>query len=405
MAENEKPKPNSEQPPLPGSSSDATAPTPPPSPYEQPPLPGYAAPSPYQQPPLPSTTPQGSNSAAPTPSPAPTQPAGVQPPYPQQPYPPQVPPMQQPVNQQVYNPYAPQPPYYSQMPQPSQPYGTAQQPPYTPYPPQPPYQGAPQQPKKKVWPWVLLGCLIVFLLGIGGCVSCTAVMFNAMENSYERSYSTDNYPYGDYYDYDVDPGYNYGGDTSSSFSLADIKEAANGLQGKVVDGKCTPGVYEVGTSKDIAPGLYFLEGSQTKENNYLVFSSNDDGTYDLDDAVVYFGNYFTQLEKGDVIAFTGTDDLRFYEASKATFTPQAPYQSGVYRVGTDIAAGTYSIQPQAEAVKVAEQDSAAFVMKDLEFDTDSITDTKYVIKGSVQTVTVKDGDYLELYAATATPTS
>ena len=42
-------------------------------------------------------------------------------------------------------------------------------------------------------------------------------------------------------------------------------------------------------------------------------------------------------------------------------------------------------------------------MKDLDFDDDSITDTKYVIAGGSQTVTVQDGDYLELFAAVATP--
>lgn len=50
-----------------------------------------------------------------------------------------------------------------------------------------------------------------------------------------------------------------------------------------------------------------------------------------------------------------------------------------------------------------DEDSAAFVMKNLDFDDDSIVDTKYVIPGGEQTVTVSNGQYLELFAATATP--
>ena len=42
-------------------------------------------------------------------------------------------------------------------------------------------------------------------------------------------------------------------------------------------------------------------------------------------------------------------------------------------------------------------------MDDLDFDDDSIVDTQYVIPGGKQTVTVVDGQYLELFAATATP--
>ena len=61
------------------------------------------------------------------------------------------------------------------------------------------------------------------------------------------------------------------------------------------------------------------------------------------------------------------------------------------------------IAVQDEAAAVADQDSAAYVMKSLDFDGDTIIDTKYVLKGGTQTVTVKDGEWLELFAAVATP--
>ena len=63
----------------------------------------------------------------------------------------------------------------------------------------------------------------------------------------------------------------------------------------------------------------------------------------------------------------------------------------------------YAITVQDEAAAVADQDSAAYVMKSLDFDGDTIIDTKYVLKGGTQTVTVKDGEWLELFAAVATP--
>ena len=46
---------------------------------------------------------------------------------------------------------------------------------------------------------------------------------------------------------------------------------------------------------------------------------------------------------------------------------------------------------------------AAYVMKDLDFDDDSITDSKPLLRGSTQTVTVEDGEWLELFGTIATP--
>ena len=107
---------------------------------------------------------------------------------------------------------------------------------------------------------------------------------------------------------------------------------------------------------------------------------------------MYFGNYLTELDRGDVIAFLpGDDSLHMYPVAKAAFSPEAPYRSGLYRVGTDIPAGTYTITVQEDAAAHTSNDSGAFVMKDLDFDDDSITDTKYVIAGGSQTVTVQDG--------------
>lgn len=308
---------------------------------------------------------------------------------------------------------APQPPYGQapQQPYGQQPYGAAPQPPYG-YPVQPPYPAPPAQPKKKAWPWVLAGCLLVFLLGIGGCVGCVscAMMIDSNYNGSFDPYYDDEYD-GPYDPFSDDYGYNYPyGDSADSYdgsgylTYEAIKEAAGDLPNEIVDGNCSSGVYRVGAGQDIEPGRYFFEGSMDEEGYFSIFdSAGSSGGYDIESAISYFGNYFADLEEGDLVVFMGAGDDRMYLADKADFKPEAPYDSGLYRVGTDIPAGTYTVTAQDEAAAVADQDSAAFVMKSIDFDDDPITDTKYVLKGGSQTVTVKDGEWLELFAATATP--
>lgn len=326
--------------------------------------------------------------------------APVPPPPPgQQPYPPQ-----QPYGSSPYG-QTPQQPYYGQAPQQpyaQQQYGAAPQPPAG-------YAGQPypnaQEPKKKVWPWVLAGCLLVFLLGIGGCVGCVSCAVIASNDYY------DSYEYGHPYDdYDYDYSYNYpygdsdGWGLSGYLSYEEIKEAAGSLPNDIAGGKCSSGVYRVGNGQDIQPGRYFLEGSMDEVGYFSVFDGSDSSnSYSLDTAVSYMGNYFIDLEEDDLVVFMGAGDDRMYPVADADFKPEAPYNSGLYRVGTDIPAGTYTVTVQDEAASASDEDSAAYVMKDIDFDSDSITDTKYVLKGGSQTITVRDGDWLELFAATATP--
>lgn len=343
---------------------------------------------------------EGRQQSSPTPPPPPGQPTPQQPPMPYAgaPVPP---PYGQPAPQQ--------PPYpgYGQPPYPQQPYGA--------YPP-PPYPQAPQKPKRKVWPWVLGGCLLVFVLGVGGCVGCMSCsMIYDRAHSYN---SLDSY-YNPYEDYDGSGGYHdrygypdssdgFGSNDSSAFGTFSRQEIENSigeaLPSTIEDGRCSSGVYEVGSGKDIEPGRYFFEGAQAAESDFYVFDGEGPDAFKLDDAVVYFGNYFADLETGDLVVFLGAEDsLRMYPAATADFKAEAPYQSGLYRVGTDLPAGTYAISVSDQAEGAAQSEIAAFVMKNLEFDDDSITDAKYVIRGGSQTVTVKDGDWLELYGTVATP--
>mgnify|MGYP004561071369 FL=1 len=282
---------------------------------------------------------------------------------------------------------APQAPYA----QPS--YGATQ-------PPANPYATAAPKPAKK-WPWVLLGCALAFLMGLGGCVGFATVGMVA-DSLHSRadgihSYDFDDLPYGHDPDDLPDSDY-YGG-----FTLSDIKEAAGDLPGDIDDeGKATPGVYVVG--RDIDEGLYFLQGNTSTESEYYLFDPEGFGTYSISAAVTYTGNYFADLENGQVVAFMpSSTSMLMIPADQADFQPQAPYASGLYRVGKDIPAGTYSITVSPDAPHNASQDYAAYVMKDLDFDDDSITDSKPLLRGSTQTVTVEDGEWLELFGTIATP--
>lgn len=286
-------------------------------------------------------------------------------------------------------------------------YAAAPQAPYmqpsygAPQPPANPYAAAAPKPAKK-WPWVLLGCALAFLMGLGGCVGFATVGMVA-DSLHSRadgvhSFDFDDLPYG--YDPDDLPDSDYYG----GFTLSDIKEAAGDLPCDIDDeGKAAPGVYVVG--RDIDEGLYFLQGSPSTESECYLFAPEGSGTYSMSTAVTYTGNYFADLEKGQVVVFMpSAKSMLMIPADQADFQPQAPYASGLYRVGQDIPAGTYTITVSPDAPHNPSQDYAAYVMKDLDFDDDSITDSKPLLRGSTQTVTVEDGEWLELFGTIATPT-
>lgn len=313
------------------------------------------------------------------------------------------------------------------------PYGTAQdsygscgasvQPPIPPVPPaQNVYPGyeAPQAAQKRRWPWFLLGLAVGLVIGLGGCVSCVSLYALAdfgsnSSNTYDYSSNDDGYRFdngGDNGYYSWPPEDDNGAESPSAapepgtYSLEEITTIfqPDGVtpstpgEGDV----CAKGIYTVGPNGQIPAGLYYLEGSNEKLSHFYVFDG-DDGRYKLDDSVQYFGNYYTDLDEGDLIVFVPGEDVSMHPASSTSTNPTAPYTNGCYRVGIDIPAGSYTITAATVGEGETDEDSAAFVMKNLDFDDDSIVDTKYVIPGGEQTVTVSNGQYLELFAATATP--
>lgn len=282
----------------------------------------------------------------------------------------------------------------------AQPAGGAYQTPPQPQAAYPAGAAAPAQPKRKVWPWVLLACLLAFLIGLGGCAGCTAIGMLLGTEPVSRDNSLHQYDYDDLpYSYDSSTS---SSDTYGGFTLDDIRNAAGSLTNDIDEGKAASGAYVVG--KDIDAGYYFLQGMTSQESNFYVFTPEGSGTYSLKASIVYVGHYFYNLEEGQVIVFMPAgNDLRMIPSGQADFNPSAPYTSGLYRVGEDIPAGTYTVAVSDDAPRSTTQEYAAYVMKDLEFSDDSILDTKYLLKGSKQTVTVEEGQLLELYGCTATP--
>lgn len=328
--------------------------------------------------------------------------------------------VQQPV-QPYAQPTAPQPvqPYAQPGTQPYQPYAQpgAQQPgaqacaqpnPQQGYYAQPgaqqPYYGQPVQPqKKKVWPWVLGGCLALIILCFGGCVGCIACSASSYDDSYE--YDSDDYNYDEFdYDFDFDDD-DYGYDLEE-VALSDLKTYAEemGYASKVMNGRCSEGVYVVG--EDIDPGLYFMEGSPKEEGSYMIFNPSDSGSdvYLYDQTIIYFGNYFAELEKGDVILFESAGKLMYAADDKAAFEGSEPYGSGLYRVGIDIPAGTYEVKPVEGAYDIMSSAYPdVFVYRDLDWDDDSLIENETLYdETDTATITVKDGQWLELYLCTAT---
>lgn len=261
--------------------------------------------------------------------------------------------------------------------------------------------------KKKKWPWILAICIVAGVLLLGGMFACVSTTMNAAFHAIqhnERHYDYDDY----FFNPDADDGllnYYYSGmhatfdELLDYFNINEGEIAANGMY--------EHGAYRVGDENGIAPGLYYLQGSQNGVSNFYVFHAAnhlEDPDYTISSSVEYFGNYYAELEEEDVIIFAPFDtNSTMALASDKPMDVIPPYKSGCYRVGIDIPAGTYTITCDVDAARETDSEAGAYVMQDLEFGEDSITESVYVIKGGRQTITVENGEYLELFAAIATP--
>ena len=90
-----------------------------------------------------------------------------------------------------------------------------------------------------------------------------------------------------------------------------------------------------------------------------------------------------------------------YDASLAEVDAGSVLTSGFYRVGVDIPEGTYHVELDPDLAGSISLEAGAYVMSERTFPDGTFADERYVTVGSNQTVTVRNGDWLELYGATA----
>lgn len=263
-------------------------------------------------------------------------------------------------------------------------------------------------PKRRRWPWILALCIVAGFVMLGGIFACASnvmrATFHAVQHN-ERHYDFD-----DLFNHDEQDGlwnYYYGGMDVTFDGLLDI---FNIKAGEITDnGVYAGGAYRVGGENGIAPGLYYLEGSQNGVSNFFVFRNiggTEDDSYDLQASAEYFGNYYVEVAAGDALFFIPFDDAStMFLASDQPMDVMPPYKSGCYRVGIDIPAGTYTITCDSELARLSDSEAGAYVMDDVFFEADEpfVSESVYVIKGGRQTISVDDGEYLELFASIATP--
>lgn len=103
-----------------------------------------------------------------------------------------------------------------------------------------------------------------------------------------------------------------------------------------------PNLYLVG--RDLAAGLYLIEG----ESGHFELYRNGIRHIDIYDSRIYQNRAFVQVQEGDYLHFTG--DLLVPEAAfDDHLLPSGDLlDSGSYRVGEELAPGSYTVQPTAE---------------------------------------------------------
>lgn len=274
--------------------------------------------------------------------------------------------------------------------------------------------------KKKNASTVILAIVVSLLLIIGAIASLftlSTTFYSAFSSTtYDRHYD-------DHY-YDNDGQYDHGGERSyngsewngtpyfsNTYSLEQL-ESYFGMQltDEHSGNGFEEGMYIVGETRGFGSGLYYFEGKQDRLCEFSIFEQTSYATdypaYQIRASIEYIGNYYADLKDGDLVIFLpGDDSLEMHKASSRSDNLKSNIDSGCYRVGIDIPAGTYKLDLEIEsigAVEMASGDPAAYVMEDVDFVTNSIVEEVDVKdRMSSKTVTVEEGQYLELFGVRA----
>lgn len=187
--------------------------------------------------------------------------------------------------------------------------------------------------------------------------------------------------------------------STESFTASELENIQKQVfaSSKTKEGRHPQGVYFVG--KDIPAGDYWMEGNEEGLSYYFVLEK-DDRNYNCRLSNNYYGHNLMGLNQGEVLVLVNGEG-GFYPLSDMKQAFSDPYTNGVFRVGIDIPAGTYHLKPG----KDYDNYSACYVMNDLSYDDDYLDQT--ILEQdrdnfSGREVTLKEGQYLELFNATAT---
>lgn len=156
-------------------------------------------------------------------------------------------------------------------------------------------------------------------------------------------------------------------------------------------GEYDQGVYYIGS--DIPQGSYWFDGSNTQLSYFFILepSQTTEGSYDVTLSNSYYGHNIMDVKDGEVLVLANGSTLMPLESFDGNYS--APYSSGMYRVGTDIPAGTYQLK-----LGPANDYSACFVMRDLDYTDESYLSESHYIPGDVpEEITLEEGTYVELY--------
>ncbi len=257
----------------------------------------------------------------------------------------------------------------------------------------------------------IVAAIVVLLLGMAGCSACTVALGSGANSYLGSTYgspqnipSFDNGQRGNSSSTDSDQAY-MNAQTRSAFDLqgssALTEEELTQVQaGFFEGGSVAPnsegiypqGVFHVGT--DLPAGTYWFSGSNSALSYFFILQPTSDGasTYNTVHVNSYYGHNLMELKDGEVLILVNNGTMTPIAKMTQQFT--SPYGSGVYRVGTDIPAGSYRVI----VGDGADDYSAYYVMSDLNYGDDSYLESDYFVSGDTGTeITLEEGTYVELY--------
>ena len=274
-----------------------------------------------------------------------------------------------------------------------------------------PFTPAPSRKHRGCIIAVIIALILVVSLGIAGCVACTNLLDSRVSYQTNQSYpfalqpstpqpstnaenSLNNEFFRDAFDLDeATPNSSLSTDELNSIQSSYFSDSTKKPN---EEGFYSDGVYFV--RNDLPEGSYWFTGEDDSLSFFFILDPTENNdTYDVVHINNYYGHNLMEVKNGEVLVLVNKEGMKPLDSLDETFS--APYQSGTYRVGTDIPAGTYQLQ-----LGTVDDYSACYVMSDLSYSQDSYLFEAYYIKGDKpEEITLDNGTYIELYNMSMTP--